>query len=427
MDCSIICVGDELLDGRIRDRNAFHFGEFLEARGHRLVSVRAVPDREELIGEALEEAASDADLVVVSGGLGPTEDDRTRTAAAAWVDSPLRLDEQLLERLQARFEKHGFTFTKNNRRQCHFPEGARILESEVGTAAGFVVERNGSEAWFFPGVPREFDWFLEHHLEPELVAPSAGAASAARLTFLGLGESGLETRISEAVELAEEREVSVSYLADAPLVTVRLRGADSEDVDEVRQEILGEIGDWLVTENGETLPEKLGRLLGERGESVATAESCTAGWISKEITDVSGSSSWFEYGFVTYADEAKRRMLGVEAETLRAYGAVSPEVVREMAAGARDYADADYAVAVSGIAGPTGGTEEKPVGMVDFGIATPEGVFTRRLQFPPRSRRSVRRRSVQTALGLLVWYLDGRLERHSVEGPFAYTTNTDRG
>ncbi len=417
MDVAAVCIGDELLDGRIRDRNVSVLGDFLEGHGSQLVDARLVPDAESRIVEALDEAAARAEAVVVTGGLGPTDDDRTRSAAAAWVDGELEFDEATLEHLQRLFDEHGYEFTPNNRRQCYFPEGAEILESRVGTAAGFALEQAGTRAWFLPGVPHEFEWFLDEHLAPRMREAEGAPSASDQLTFLGLGESSLETRIGPAVDLAEDRGVSVRFLPDAPLVTVRLRGPDREGVGAVRRRILDEIGDWLATEGDVPLTGRIGEALEARDETVATAESCTGGWLSKELTAVAGSSAWFEYGFVTYADEAKMRMLGVRPETLEAHGAVSPETVREMAHGAREYAEAEHAVAISGIAGPSGGTDAKPVGTVDFGLATPDGIYSRRFQFPPRGREIVRRRSVVTAAGLLLWYLEGRLEAHRVDGP----------
>lgn len=417
MEIAFVSIGDELLDGRVRDRNAPRLGDMLDRSGHRLVATLTVPDDGPAIRRTLGWAAEVSELVVVSGGLGPTRDDVTRRAAADWADRDLEFREDLREKLVRRFERHGYTFTENNERQCYVPEGARVLPSEVGTASAFVLEHGEHEAWFLPGVPREFRWYVDEKLTERLAASGDAYGATRSMTFLGLGESGLETRISEASERADQLGVSVGYRADAPVVEVLLRGDAEADVDDVRQTVLDEIGDWRVAEGDTDLAERLGALLDDRGATVATAESCTAGWISKAITDVAGSSSWFEYGFVTYANRAKTGLLGVAPETLEEHGAVSAATVREMAAGARDRADADFAVAVSGIAGPTGGTEEKPVGTVDFAVGTPEGVYTRRLQFPPKSRRSVRRNSVQTALGLLIWYLDGVLERHSVEGP----------
>ena len=417
MDVAIVCVGDELLDGRIRDRNAPYLGSALERAGHRLVAARLVPDQPDAIVRCIEEAAARSDLVVVTGGLGPTCDDRTREAAARWAGDSLELREDLLDRLRHRFEQRGYTFTDNNRRQCYVPTGADVLPSDVGTASAFIVSDASTPTWFLPGVPREFHWYVDEHLLDRLDPETARPPSTSNLMFLGLGESSVETRLSGALEVAEQRDVSIRYIADSPTVDVRLRGPSDEDVGAVADAIRSEIGDWLVTADGESIPERVGRRLSERDATVATAESCTAGWISKCLTDVAGSSSWFEYGFVTYANAAKTDLLGVESALLEEHGAVSPDVVRAMADGAARRAGSEYGVAVSGIAGPTGGTEAKPVGTVEFGLATPRGIYRRRIQFPPRSRRSVRWSSVLTALGLLLWHLDGRLESHSVDGP----------
>jgi nicotinamide-nucleotide amidase len=421
MDVAAICIGDELLDGRIRDRNVGTLGRFLGERGSRLVDAQVVPDSEEAIVEALKQGTSRGQTVVVTGGLGPTDDDRTRSAAAEWVGRPLQLDDRMLARLKERFDARGYEFTPNNRTQCYFPEGAEILPTETGTAAGFACHHRGTRVWFFPGVPREFEWFLENHFADWLADAEENYEASSQLTFLGIGESSLETRIGDSVAWANEQDISVSYLADAPLVTVRLSGKDADDLAAARRKILDDVGEWLVTEGGDSLAENLGHLLEQRGETVATAESCTGGWLSKKLTDIPGSSAWFEYGFVTYANDAKRRMLGVPRETLAKHGAVSPQTVRAMARGAREYADSEYSLAISGIAGPSGGTDDKPVGTVDFGLATPDGVYSRRFQFPPRGREVVRHRSVKTAAGLLIWYLEGRLESHNIDDPVAPT------
>jgi len=417
MDISYICIGDELLDGRVRDRHTPRLGAMLERAGHRLVAARTVPDRSRAIRRALDAGTDESKLVVVSGGLGPTADDATRRTAADWAGRDLEFREDLCDRLRRHFEDRGYAFTENNERQCYVPEGARVLPSEVGTASAFVVEEDETECWFLPGVPREFQWYLEERLADRLEELGGPGPRVRSLTFLGIGESTLETRISEAEAVADARDVSVGFRADAPVVEILVRGGSEADVDAVCSAILDEVGNWKVSSGGVSLAERAGALLESEGAAVATAESCTAGWISKSITDVPGSSSWFEYGFATYADRAKIDLLGVDPDTLETRGAVSSETVREMARGARERTGAEFSVAVSGIAGPTGGTEQKPVGTVQFGLGTPEGTYTHRLEFPPKSRRSVRRNSVQTALGLLIWRLDGLLERHSIDGP----------
>ncbi len=418
LSISGLCIGDELLDGRVQDENGPALGRMTTEIDARLESVRFVRDEHDRIVDALERASERSDVIVTSGGLGPTEDDITRDAAADWIGDELQVDETLLERLETYFEERGFDFTPNNRRQCMFPASAELLQSHVGTAPGFRLERGDVEVYFFPGVPSEFEWYLDDLLQPRLADRTRDSQRVRQtMTFLGPGESTIETELEDVVERARQRDVHFSYLAGMPLVSVRLDGPDASTVASVRQEVEARWGDALVTDDRQSLPERVGELLESRGDTVATAESCTAGGLASRITEIPGSSTWFEYGTVTYADEAKMRMLGVREQTLHRHGAVSPETVREMAAGMRSYADSAWSLAISGIAGPTGGTDDKPVGTVDFGLGTPEGIYTRRVEFPPRSRAFVRHASIQTALSALIWRLDERLDAHDFEGP----------
>jgi nicotinamide-nucleotide amidase len=418
LSISGLCIGDELLDGRIRDENGPALGRMVAELDARLESVRFVRDERDAIVDSLDRAAEQSDVIVVSGGLGPTADDITRDAAAHWFGEELVVDEELLETLKSYFEASGFEFTQNNRHQCMFPKSADIFRSDVGTAPGFRLERDDAEVYFFPGVPSEYEWYLESIVRPRLAECTGDSQRVRRtLTFLGPGESTLESELADVVERGEQRDVHFSYLAGMPLVSMRVDGPDVETVDDVQAEVEARWGDAIVTRDRQSLPERVGELLESRGETVATAESCTAGGLASRITEVSGSSAWFEYGMVTYANEAKLRMLDVREATLEQHGAVSPETVREMASGARAYAEAEWSLAISGIAGPTGGTDEKPVGTVDFGLGTPEGVYHRRVTFPPRSREFVRHASVQTAMSALVWRLEERLEPHDFDGP----------
>jgi nicotinamide-nucleotide amidase len=415
---SALCIGDELLDGRIADKNAAWLGARAAEHGSDLESVRIVGDDLDLIVAALEQASRDSDLIVVSGGLGPTADDITRDAAATWVGAELELDEQLLETLERRFAERGYPFTPNNRRQCMFPQGADILQTRVGTAAGFAVEKNGCRALFFPGVPPEFRWFVETYILPK-IGQHEGRRHRERLAFYGLGESQLESKLDGIEELAKEVGARVSYRAEYPVIEVNLKAIDEASLDRMRDHVLERVGPWLVAQGDETFAERLGQALLDHEATVTTAESCTAGRVAAKLTEISGSSGWFERGFLTYANDAKTDMLGVKPEILESFGAVSPQTVCQMAAGARAAAGATYAVATSGIAGPTGGTPDKPVGTVHFALATPDGVWHRHVAFSNRGRDRVLTASVYTVLSLLLWELEGRLDEHRVDGPFS--------
>ncbi|MFW5967031.1 MAG: CinA family nicotinamide mononucleotide deamidase-related protein [Persicimonas sp.] len=413
---AVVCIGDELLDGRVADQNASWLAAELGNRGLRLEQIEVVGDDIDRIVAALEEAAGRADLIVVSGGLGPTSDDRTRQAASRWVDQPLRLDEKRLETLERRFDERGYPFTPNNRTQCTFPQEARILDTEVGTAAGFEVERDETRALFFPGVPSEFRWFMERYVLAD-IAEDAGRGTQLDLTFFGPGESQLETRLDGIEDLAENLGAAVGYRAAFPHLSVHAIAPDDQARATLRSFILERAGRWLIEEDGEPLSARLGRRLVEREATVTTAESCTAGRVASKLTETPGSSQWFERGFVTYANAAKVEMLGVAPEMLERFGAVSAQTVCQMAAGAARRADATYAVATSGIAGPGGGTAEKPVGTLWVGLAGPEGVWYRKYTFGDRTRKKNLAASVYAALSPLLWLLEERLAEHRFAGP----------
>lgn len=419
---AVLCIGDELLDGRVGDENARHLTTV--AADHRLEidEVRIVGDDERAIAHALT-AFSGRELVVASGGLGPTSDDVTRQAVADFVDRPLVENADSLRRLKQRFERHKRTFTDNNRRQCLFPEGAEILETDVGSADGFAVVRDNTRYLFFPGVPREFRWFLKRHLPDSSAQPAAPFSKT--LVFFGRGESALATRIDDVVERIEPLALSVGFRAEFPLVEMTLKG-DDELGGQIEGEILERIGRWLVAEDDETIAARVGERLVEADATVSVAESCTAGMLGAMLTEVSGSSRYFEEGYLTYANEAKVRLVGVNPEVLETHGAVSPQVACQMAAGARRRSGSDLALAISGVAGPTGGTETTPVGTVDIALATPEGTFHRRSNFPHYSRRQVRVLSIHVAMALLLWRLEGRLGEHRVDGPYG-DTDVERG
>ncbi|MBA2662773.1 MAG: CinA family nicotinamide mononucleotide deamidase-related protein [Bradymonadaceae bacterium] len=416
---NVVCIGDELLDGRTTDRNSVFIAKLAIEYGGEVSTVRWVRDDLEMIVEALEAAAQGADFVVVSGGLGPTSDDLTRDAAAAWAASRLVLDEALLTQLKARFAERGYPFTENNARQCYFPAGARILATEVGTAAGFELEQSGARAMFFPGVPNEFQWFAHTYLVPALPEGSLSLGKRRlKFAFHGIGESHLENKLGEIVALAKEVGGRIGYRASFPIIEVSLSAPDGAGLARLCEHVLARIGPWLVGEGDESLAERIGRRLSEAGQTVTAAESCTAGALSAKITEVSGSSRWFERGYITYANQSKIDEVGVSASALEQHGAVSLATVCQMALGARRRAKAGFALAVSGIAGPSGGSADKPVGTVHFALATDEGVYHRKVVYPQPSREQVRQASVYTALSLLLWKLEGTLAQHRVDGPF---------
>ncbi len=396
-----ICIGDELLEGRTRDANAAALGEYLASRGHALSRARFVRDDPDEIVAALRESV--ADVVVVGGGLGPTSDDRTRDAAAQFAQCDLVTHEPSLLHIASRFASREQDFTSNNHRQALFPQSATPLPTEVGTAPGFTLQDGRRLLMFFPGVPHEYLWFVERYIGPRFAVRAEFERTM--LVFHGLGESALAATIADIVDAAEQGGQIVGFRAAYPVIELKLAG-ERAAVAETRAKVLERLGDWCVGEDDESLPARLGRQLVARGESVTTAESCTAGGIAALLTEVGGSSAWFERGYVTYANAAKVAEVGVLESTLAVHGAVSAQTVCQMAAGARRRADATYALAVSGIAGPGGGTPEKPVGTVHFALATNEGTFHRRVHYQRASRSKVRAGTAYTALAMLLAFLE---------------------
>jgi nicotinamide-nucleotide amidase len=404
----MVCVGDELLDGRNADRHVAWFGTRLGREGLGLARATLVGDGVDEIADALRGAASRARYVLVSGGLGPTEDDRTRDAAAALAGVALAEHPDVLEGLRARYAARGIPFPESNRRQAFFPEGSERLPTEVGTASGFRLRVGGCVLDFVPGVPRELYWFVERYTMP-LLAPSGGQGLASRLWRLfGLGESA----VADLLEGIDFGGLSLHYLAHFPEVHVFIRalpGTEASRFEAVETEVGARLARWVIAEGEETALGCLATGLRSRGWSLAVAESCTGGQLGMELTSVAGSSEWFREGAVTYSNAAKQRQLGVSGELLRAHGAVSAPVAAAMAAGIRDASGADVALALTGIAGPGGGTDEKPVGTVFLGVATPEGVGTRDLRLYGFGRAAIRTLSTWSAIATLLWYLDGRL------------------
>ena len=412
---SIVCIGDELLDGRVVEANAHYLTRSARALQLDIRECRTVGDDTDAIVATLADLDK-VDIVVVSGGLGPTADDVTRQAAAEFANASLVEVAAAIERIKRRFASRDIEFTDNNRRQCQFPDSADVLPSQVGTADGFRLSVDGIDYFFFPGVPHEFQWFADRHLQQQ----RQNTAFRRRFSFFGRGESDLEDRLGDLPKRAQQQGLKFGIRAEFPVIEIVIEGDDA-DGPIYETEIRDRIGRWLVAEGDQSLSQRLGEQLMAHDASVTVAESCTAGLLAAMLTEVSGSSRYFEVGYLTYANSAKVELVDVDQALLDEYGAVSPQVVTQMAAGARRRSGADYALAISGIAGPTGGTEDKPVGTVDFGLATPEGVFCRRVHLQGRSRRQGRVLSVHIAASMLLWRLEDRLSAHPVDGPFDYS------
>jgi competence/damage-inducible protein CinA-like protein len=406
LTAAILTVGTELLRGRIVNTNSAWIAQRLTEIGFDVVFQATVGDELSHIVRELRRAAEDARVVVVTGGLGPTQDDLTRESFAEVTRRPLEIDPEALEHLRGFFAHRGFSFTDNNAKQASRPGGAELLENTCGTAPGLWLEDGGIAYVAVPGPPTEMREMMEREVLPRL---SAGAETQAaqrqirRLRLCDIGESMAADKLRDL--MARDRNPLVaSYAAPAEVVLEVTARAESEGaatrmLDEVEAVIRERLGAAVFATGEETMEVALGRALREARRRIATAESCTGGLIASRITDVPGASDYFVEGIVSYANEAKMDLLGVPAEMLAEHGAVSEPVARAMAEGVRRRSRADYAIAVTGIAGPAGGTPEKPVGLVFVAVADAAGTVVERFVWPG-TRAQFKARVSQTALNM---------------------------
>ena len=415
MRCEIVGVGTELLLGQIVNTNAAWIGQRLADVGWDCLRHTVVGDNEGRIADTIREALGRADAVILTGGLGPTQDDVTREALAAVAGVPLVRQPELEQWLRDRFSHMGVRrMAEMNLRQADVPEGARTIDNPRGTAPGLIVELDGKPVYAVPGVPREMEGMLEQVVLPDLAARAGeGRAIVSRtLRTAGVGESRLAERLTPLWEAAGAGQVTLAYLASPGEVRVRLTavGATREEalaeIAPVETKIRQELGEIVYGTDDETLEAVVGRLLRERGRTLATAESLTGGLLGGRITTISGSGDYYLGGVVTYATDAKAAQLGVDPALLETDGPVSEPVAAAMAAGVRSTFGADYGLAVTGVAGPTEQSGRR-VGTLCLGVADTDGTVTSTLT-APGDRTQVRLWTCAVALDLLRRRLEGR-------------------
>jgi nicotinamide-nucleotide amidase len=380
---AILSTGDELTTGRIADTNAQWIADKLFELGIDVVTVVTVGDYPERLEWAWRQALSQADIVLSTGGIGPTADDLTSETVASVLGRRLVEDTPSADRVRRFFASRGVEMPQNNLKQAMVPEGYVIVPNPLGTAPGYRVQAGGKHIVVLPGVPREMKPMVEDTVLPWLRAQQGSDVYLAH-TFqtFGISESGLDELVAGVVDPAEGR---VSFRASFPEVSVRVVVHGKPDdatsrLEAVAVRLRERLGEFCYGEGATSMEEVVGRALRARGWSLALAESCTGGLVGHRVTAIPGSSTYFLGGIASYANTAKSALLGVRRETLETHGAVSEQCAGEMAAGARKTFGADVAVSTTGIAGPDGGTPEKPVGFVCFGLATPDGVTTRAQQ-----------------------------------------------
>jgi nicotinamide-nucleotide amidase len=386
MTCAVLSIGTELTRGELVNTNASWLSGALTDLGFEVVENVSVADDKKRILQVLERLGRAARVIVCTGGLGPTTDDLTTECVATALGVKLVRDEASLEAIRRRFERLGRTMSESNAKQADFPEGAEILPNPAGTAPGFSVRFGQAVAFFMPGVPNEMRRMFEEQVAPR-VAPLAPQDSyQVRLRTFGLPESVVGERLKGIEESFSG--VTIGYRAHFPEIEVKVlarapsSSAARDLCERAASEVRMRIADVVYGEGEDTFAGVLGRELRSRGYKLAVAESCTGGLIGHMITREPGASEYLLVDAVTYANTAKTRILGVDEDVIRGHGAVSSEVAAAMAEGIKHVSGADVALAVTGIAGPSGGSDEKPVGTVFLAVASPSGLVVKERHFP---------------------------------------------
>ena len=405
LSAEIIAIGSELLTPDKTDTNSLWLTAKLNEIGIEVKLKTVVGDDEERLEETIRDAIGRSDIVITTGGLGPTEDDITRKISAKALDRKLVFKEELLEDLRVRFRAYGYEMPEKNRSQAYLIEDASVLPNPNGSAVGMLAEMDRKYLVVLPGPPREMRPMFRDYILPRL-EDSAGEISVKRKTLKvsGMGESALDELIAPIYKAYENPQTAILFNKTAIDIQLTARGRSEKEADAFNEvlsaKIAEKLGKAVFSKNGEKMEEVVGSLLSERDETVSLAESCTGGLIGQRLTNVSGSSSYFIEGAITYSNEAKIRTLGVPRDLIKTHGAVSAEVAEAMAEGMRKKAGTDYSISVTGVAGPTGGTKEKPVGTVFIGYSSEFETKSLRLKLPG-DRNLVRWRSSQAALDYL--------------------------
>lgn len=411
MHAEIITIGDELLLGQTVDTNSAWMGSHLAEIGVAVRRITSISDEPLEMKRALDESLARVDLVILTGGLGPTQDDRTKATLAEYMGTSLSMNQGVLDQITAWFEGRGLKMLEVNRNQAMLPDRCEVLNNPRGTAMGmwFTAGHQQSQVVVsLPGVPYEMKGLMREEVMPRIQARWKLPARYHRtLLTQGVGESYLSEQVKDWEDGLAEKGVTIAYLPAAGQVRIRLSAvseiaASAEElVNREADEFIKLAAEHVVSDRDEHIAASVIRKLTALGWTLGTAESCTGGAIASSITAVPGSSSIFKGSVVAYSNEIKEQLLGVQRQSLSEFGAVSEKVVREMVAGARQKLEVDVAVAVSGIAGPSGGTPSKPVGTIWMAISTPAGTEARCLQLGTNRERNIQR----TVLEALAWIL----------------------
>lgn len=404
MIAEIIAVGTELLIGQIVNTNAQYLSRRLNDLGINVYYHSVVGDNPARLEQSLKLAMSRADLIITTGGLGPTKDDLTKETIAKTLGKNLVLHQESHQAIKCFFERQHRKIMKNNEKQAYFPEGCIVIPNNNGTAPGCIIEHEGKVIVMFPGPPKEMIPMFENTVFPYFTEKTGQTIASRMLKVFGIGESEMETRIVDLID-SQTNPTIAPYVGDGDVVIrVTARCHDKEEAQRMIQPVVDQIAErldcFLYSTNGETMEEVVVGLLKEKGVMLSTAESCTGGMLASRIINVPGSSRVFERGFITYSNNAKIEELGVSQKTLETYGAVSEETAVEMVRGLVARTNTRAGIAITGIAGPDGGTAEKPVGLVYIAVCLDGVVECRKFNFIG-DRQRVRNVSCLNALNML--------------------------
>lgn len=405
MRVEVIAIGDELLIGQTINTNASWIGMELSMIGGSVEYATVIQDKEDAILDAVDRAMSRVDVTIITGGLGPTKDDITKYTLCKYFDTTLEINEDVLAHVKSFFDARGREMLDVNVQQAALPVGAKVLRNEMGTASGMWFEREGKILISLPGVPYEMKHLVADRIIPELKQRFKMDAIYHRtLHTQGIGESYLAEKIQDIEDNIRANGIGLAYLPSPGVVRLRLTSEMSNEKKEKIEQYIGEIEErlpqYVFSKESGDLAEIVGEILKEQGTTVGTVESCTAGSLASSLVASPGSSAYFQGSFLTYSNALKMKLVDVSEASLESFGAVSESVVTQMAQNGREKLEVDYCLATSGIAGPGGGSEEKPVGNVWIALATPEKVVAKRFLFGNHRERNIRK-SVLTALNLL--------------------------
>lgn len=404
MNAEIISVGTELLLGDIVNTNAAFLAKELASLGYGVYYQTVVGDNPTRLAAVVKQAKNRSDLLVLTGGLGPTDDDLTKQTVAEVFGDTLEIDQEELAKIEGWFAKRGAVMTENNKKQALVPRNGYKLPNENGTAPGIVFVKKECKAFLLPGPPNEMVPMFLQQVKPILEEKQNQTIHSITLHIVGIGESALETQIKE---LLQSENPTAALYAKTGEVHLRITArADTqkealEMCEEKAKVFRKELKNYIYSENDDNLETTVVKILEQQRQTVATAESCTGGLLSQRITSVPGASNVFGFGVCTYSNQMKQRILGVKEETLEEFGAVSGQVAEQMANGALSFANAAFGVGITGLAGPGGETQMKPVGLVYIAVCSKQKTVVKKIILANRARQTVREMAVQTALNML--------------------------